>query len=90
MLSLLLGFLEAVDPICFQEINQEKDTAKCPGDGIRPRDGGKRIHKFNRYGDVRHSEYAPAGQHDYHGYGCFAGSSQYTGDAMGKCQQEIE
>ena len=79
-----------MDPVCFQEIDEEDDAAGGPGDRVGPGNCGEPVDEFYGDGYIGHPQDAPACQHNKHGNGCFAGTSQDRGNTMGKCQQRIE
>ena len=79
-----------MDPVCFQEIDEEDNAAEGPGDGVCPGDGGELIDKLHRNGNVGHPEHTPAGKHGKHGDGCLACAPHHTGYAMGERKQEVE
>ena len=87
-----LGFqpVEVVNPIGFQEVNQEDDGAEAPGDGICPGNSGKLVDEFDGDGDIGDADDAPANKHGDHGNRSLACAAHNGGDTVGKCQQEIE
>ena len=63
-----------MNPVCFQIVNEENDTAEGPGDGIGPGNGGEAINQPNCDENIAHAEQAPAAQHGEHGDRGLAGS----------------
>ena len=67
-LRLFLSFqtVKIVNPIRFQEVDQKENRTERPANGIGPRNGGKHRIDLHRYGDIAHTNQAPAGQHGKH------------------------
>ena len=82
--------VEGVDPVGFQEIDQEHDGTAGPGDGICPGNGGQPVDELNRNGDIADTDEAPADHHGDHGHGCLTGTAHDSGDAVGESQEEVE
>ena len=86
--SLLL--IEVVDPVCFQEVDQENNTAERPGNGVCPGNNRQFVNKPHGHGDIAHTNHTPDDQHGKHGNDRLARTPEHTGDAMGKGQQAVK
>jgi len=82
--------VEVMNPIGFEEIDQEDDGAEGPGNGVGPGNGGQFVDDFDRYRDITDPENTPTAQHGEHGDGGLSGAPHNGSDTMGKCQQAVK
>ena len=79
-----------MDPVGLQEINQENDGTQGPGQRIGPENYIDNRDDFHNDTDIGNSDNTPAAHHDKHGDRRLSRTAQNPGNAVGKCQQEIE
>ena len=79
-----------MDPVCFQEINEEHNAAEGPSDGIGPGNGGKSVDELDCDGDIADPNDAPAQQHGEHGNRRLSRTAHDAGDTVGKGHQTVE
>ena len=71
--------VKIVDPVTFQQINEENNRTEDPCDGVGPGDSCQCIDEPQRHRHISHPEQAPAGQQSKHRNGGFSGTAQNGG-----------